>query len=232
MLPANVIAGMKRGSGMMPILLVDVQLADGTILHWSDFEGTFPMKLGVPGEKIKYEAKLKHCGPFRLSRSLKTDAGDVMVHNLSGRAPARDVSSVFAQSEFEGALVVVRWWDIAFEYALWEFHCYWSEPSDGEQEVGGRLLQLFDPSQLDAPMDTYSEQCTLEYKSERCGSTSAQLTCAKSIGDCTVRIALERFNGTPHPPPVNLQTKSASNSNVVVRGGGQHGGGIVRVNLE
>ncbi|MGH9579370.1 MAG: hypothetical protein ACRD2R_00125, partial [Terriglobales bacterium] len=200
-LPTGAAAEMKKRAGWAPVVLVDLELVNGTRLYWSDFAGSYPKKLGGPGNAA-YSAWLKNAGPFRLSRSLRTDAGDLVVQNLSGNTIDRDVLKLVKDNEFEGALVVVRFWHELLAASLMEFHGSLTEVSGDEQEVRGRILQLLDTSQMDLPQDEFSEQCTWRYKSAQCGSAGSAVSCPKDFASCqdATRAAVERFNGILGPP--------------------------------
>jgi hypothetical protein len=221
-LPANAIAILGTRSGFAPVNLVDIQTLSGDIYYWSDFAGVYPVRIGA-GPTAVYQPWVKSCGPFKLSRSLEVDGGTIVLQNLSG-ALVRDVSSTFAAKEFVGALVIYRWWSVAIEYALWEFHGYVKSPTADEQQATLPIRQLFDTSQVNA-LDVYSEQCTWRYKEDRCGSVSAQVLCSKAFGDCAIRNAIERHNGMPFAPPSSAQVPASAFPPNMPTGGGPGGGG-------
>lgn len=183
-------------------LLVDVQLQNGSVFHWATVGGAYSVVLGDPGY---YAPWVKSVGPFRFTRSLRADAGDLLLQNLSGNTIDRDVGRAFRNGEFEGALVVVRAWELRERLSRWEFHGTLTEGYANEIEAGGRLLQLVDLNQVTA-MRTYSELCTWRYQSRQCGSAGTAAICSKTLLDCLdpSRNAIERFGGFPTPPPTDV----------------------------
>jgi hypothetical protein len=219
MSPRTVPAGVKqrqRGSaGDAVAILVDVQVADGAVFHWSDFAGVYPVRLGA-GPNAAYSAWVKSAGDFQSSRASKSDSGNFVVQNLSGNSIDRDVAALLKGHEFEGALACVRFWDRLEDGSIDEFQGVLTEPEADDDQVQFRMVQLCDPNQAEIATDVYSETCTLRFKEVRCGSTSPNLTCSKRFIDCT---AVERFNGTPGVPPGSQQV-----SPIVQIGNGLGGG--------
>jgi hypothetical protein len=197
---------MKRRSGFAPINLVDVQCANGDLFYWSDFNGVFPTRLGA-GPTAQYSCWVEKVGPFSLTRSLKVDAGQIVVQNITG-AVNRDVSQVIIRREFIGALVVYRWWKIEIEAALWEFHGSVKSPRLSEASLILPLKQLLDTSQQDG-LRLYSEQCSLRYKGPMCASVSGLATCDLTFGNCQARGVQERFDGLPFATPGAAQIPSS-----------------------
>jgi len=194
------VADSQRQSGLMPDVVVDIELSDNaTRYYWSMMGGYYPVKLG-PGDsngKAKYQPFVKSFGTYKFSRSLRTDAGDLKIQNISGNSIVRDVANVLSLGEFDGALCVVRLWRQLVDAADMEVHGKLSEPVPAETEVAFRMLQLFDPSQQSIPKRGPSVNCTLRYLSAQCGSTSINPTCGLTFADCTANTAVERFNGLP-----------------------------------
>lgn len=180
-----------------PVVLCDIQTYDSQLYYWASKGGTFPAKIG--GGTQVYQERVKSAGPFTRSRSLRTDAGNLILENLSGPAFRRNTRYSLGMHEFEGALCVVRYWSIESDAVRFEFHGFLSETDASETEAQFRVLQLLDGSVIDVPDDDYSETCTLRYKGPLCGSSSPNASCDHTIGVCTSR---SRFNGTPNPPPL------------------------------
>jgi len=203
---------------MLPLLL-DIELADSTRHYWATHAGTYPVALGA-GPTAAYLPWVLAAGPFRQSKSMRADAGELVVQNLSGNTIGRDVAAALKAKEFEGALCVARSWNVRSAAAEFEFHGYLLNPRADAAEVRFRLRQLFDPNQYDVPDLAVSEHCTWRYKSKQCGSTSSEAACDFTFAACVVRAATERFNGVINPPP---QTQFAQP--IATRGGGGAGGG-------
>jgi hypothetical protein len=220
---AALIAEKKKRAGVTPVMLLDLLLRNGTYKYWSDFAGSYPMKLGAGGD-VAYSPWIKSAGPFRFSRSLRADAGDIVVQNLSGNTLEREVALAIKASEFIGALAVFRSWYPLLAESEFEFHGYLTKPVVGPTEASFRLLPLLDTNVQNVPAESYIQQCSWRFKGALCGSTGTATHCPKDFPSCedSSRAAVERFNGTPHlPSTISLAmpvTPPAS-------GGGGGGGG-------
>jgi hypothetical protein len=151
----------------------------------------------------QYSPWIKRAGPFRRTRDFRTDAGDLVLQNLSGNTVQRDLSKEIVTREFEGALCIVRLWSPLLQDIADEFHGYLSEQSAPEDEFSLRMLQLFDPAQYDIAEDLITDTCSFRYKSAQCGSTGSAGSCSKRFSDCidATRAASERFDGVLNPAP-------------------------------
>jgi phage-related protein len=226
-LPAGTEAFLARQGGMfVPVVLVDIQTIDGTQYFWSDYEGTYPAKI-VGGNQF-YNGWIKSGCNFTRSRDMSSNAGDLLLQNLSGNTIDRDVASALKNHEFEGAYAVTRLWVPLLDAAIDEFHCSLTEPTSKEDEAGARELQLFDPAQFVIAGDVQVETCTWRYKSLQCGSTGSASACPKRLVDCqdATRAAQERFPAilTTVPNTVFTQPPSVLIPGDVQRGGGVRGG--------
>jgi hypothetical protein len=193
---------LKKQGSFSFITLLDLELRDGTNYYFSDFEGVFAKKLGVAGS-VAYKPYLKYAGPFRISKNLRTDAGDIVISNLPGNTIDREVGAAMKAREFEGAMAIVRYYSTVLDLSMIEFHGTLGEQRGNDSEASFRLLQLLDTNILDAPIDVYSEACTWRFKSRQCGSTGSAASCPKDFASCkdATRAASERFNGIPMVPP-------------------------------
>lgn len=169
-----------------------------------------------------YSGWIKNGFNFTRTRDLSTNAGDLVIQNLSGNTIVRDVSNALDAHEFEGALCIVRLWLPLFDQAMDEFHCSLSEPSPGEDECSFRQLTLLDPSQYFCADDPQGELCTWRFKSAQCGSTGAAATCDFKMTTCqdANHLAQERFNGILAIVPGNIFPQSTHTG-----GGGDDGNG-------
>lgn len=197
---------LAKASGFELAWLLDLQLADGTLLYWSDVAGTYPVVLGA-GPTAVYSAWIKSIGSFKFSRTLFADGGAVTVQNVSGNTIERDISKKIRASEFSGALAVLRAWQPLAAGVAFEFHAYLAPPQvrGGSSDVVLQLRQLGDPNQGQVPKEVDSENCTLVYKGPRCGSTGSAAACTFDYPACVdaTRAAPERFNGFPSPAAVD-----------------------------
>src|SRR3954465_2942735 len=205
-MPRTLAAGMAtdlgKQSGFADIALLDIQTVDGTQYFWTDNDyAQYPTKL--TGANVAYSPWLKSVGPITISRDFTTDAGDIVVQNLSGNTIARDVSLALTNHEFEGALAILRLWLPPVNAAMLEFHGYLSEQKPGEEEASFSLLQLDDVAQFSVSEEVISEMCRWRFKSAQCGSTGSATICKKRFPDCAdaTRAATERFNGILSAPP-------------------------------
>src|SRR4051812_3284725 len=195
--PIGAAAVCKRASGgVEPILLLDVETADGTLYYLTDFQGSYPMVLGAGGNAA-YIPWLKRIDRFTSSRSSRTDGGDIFIQNLSGLGVVREVAAALDAHEFEGALAVLRFWKLEISAALERWDGTLGEQSAQDDEIQVHLGQLMNPNEDQVPLYSCSEQCIWRYKSPQCGSTSGLATCSKTRADCVTRGAIERFSGIP-----------------------------------
>jgi phage-related protein len=189
-------AWLKRQGGIVqPVLLLDIQVSDGTNFFWSDLEGTYLSE--ITGANQFYNGWIKSVNAFQLTRDLSTNAGDITVQNIFGNTIDRDVATALRNHEFEGALCIMRLWLPIFDAAMDEFHGCISEQTPGEDEFTFRHLQLFDPAQYDVADDIIGEMCTWRYKSAQCGSAGVASVCDFRFSTCNDanHQAPERFNG-------------------------------------
>jgi phage-related protein len=194
-MPAGFEPFIKNQASLAPVLLADIQTADGAQYFWADVEGTYLSK--ITGAQQFYYGWLKRGQSFSVARDLTTSAGDVVVQNLSGNTIGRDVQSALVNHEFEGALCIVRIWLPLFDASMTEFHGYLAEQNPVEDEASFRHLQLFDPAQYDVCNIIISELCPWRYQSAQCGSAGTATTCDKKFTTCsaTDHAAQERFSG-------------------------------------
>jgi len=225
--PDFVINELKLQSGPLgEIALLDIELRDFTQYFLTDTEGRYPSVLA--GMDKNYVPWVKSAGPFRMSSDSRTDAGDLILQNISGNPIEREVAGAFKAKEFEGALVVLRLWLPLCGYAIYEQHGTLTDQRGDYEDVGFRLTQIFDANLYFVADDIDSATCTLLYKGGLCGSASGQASCNKTIPDCGVRAARERFNGTPGVPPGFVYPTPTIGGGGPLRGplgGGPVGGG-------
>jgi phage-related protein len=197
----------KQGGMFVPVVLLDIQTLDGSQYFWSDYEGNYPTKF--TGATQFYNGWIKSGCNFTCTRDMTSNAGDLLLQNLSGNTIDRDVAAALKNHEFEGAYAVTRLWIPLLDVAVREFHCSLSEQNPKEDEAGFRELGLFDPTQYVLAGDVQVETCTLRYKSLQCGSTGTAVACPKRLVDCqdASRAAQERFNAilTTIPTTVFVQ---------------------------
>lgn len=222
----------RQGGSFMPILLVDIQTLDGTQYFWSDYEGMFPAKM-VGGNQF-YNGWIKSGCNFTRTRDMTSNAGDLLLQNLSGNTIDRDVAAAIKNHEFEGAYAITRIWVPLLDVAIDEFHCSLTEQNPKEDEAGARELQLFDPSQFVIAGDVQVETCTFRFKSAQCGSTGSATFCPKRLVDCqdATRLAQERFPAilTTVPNSVFVSPIGSGGVGPIDRIGGGRGG-VRRPNL-
>lgn len=201
-MPVTTPAGAQGGrAGYAPIVLVDVELQDNaTRYYWADRGGLYPMKLGAGGNQ-QYQPFVKSFGPYKLTRTLQTDGGTVVIQDLSGNSIERDVSKAFVAAEFVGALCVIRLWDQRLAVARRELHCKLSKPVVTDVDLTFSPVALFDPTAYDA-LRMYQATCIWRYLSPACGSASPLATCQLDFGSCNTRGAVERFSGVPFAIPL------------------------------
>jgi hypothetical protein len=182
-----------------------------------------------------YKPWLKKLGAFRVIKHLRADNGEVTIQNLSGNPVVKEFPTVLDMRELEGAFAILRFYNPLLGASVDEYHGFLSEMSDNEQDVTFRLIQLLDTGEIVVPLDIQSEQCTLDYKGDMCGSTHASATCDRTFGACVTRGVQERFNGIP----VGVQlvtiapTRPVGGDGGVLGGHGGDGGrgGLHRPNL-
>ena len=195
---------LKRRGGAAMVLLLDLSLYDGSNFYWSNYAGSYPARITAGNQN--YSPWIKSAGPFRITRTLTTDAGDIVCQNLSGNTVERDVSKLLRDHEFEGALAILRFYYSEAEASLFELHGKLSEPNPKETEFKFRILDLFDTSGIACPQYYYQSSCLWRYKSAQCASAGSATSCPKDYASCihATRNAGERFSGIVTPPPQNM----------------------------
>ena len=203
----------KQGATAFPVVLLDIQTIDGTQYFWSDYEGNYPARIVAGSPSTFYHGYIKSGCSFTCTRDTSTNAGDLLVQNLSGNTIDRDVASALDKHEFEGAFAVTRLWIPLLDVAVKEFHTSLTEQNPTEDEASFRQLQLLDPTQYFIAADVEGTDCTWRYKGLQCGSAGSAATCPKTFPACIdpTRAAGERFNGiittvpnTVNAPPPNI----------------------------
>src|SRR5215510_11728914 len=140
-LAANVIAEIAKRSGPGVIPLLDIQTVNGFQYWWTDTDvGLYPDKF--TGTMREYLPWLKSVGPFTTSRNFTTDAGDIVIQNLSGNSIRREAWFAMLNDEFEGAFAMLRMWLPQVNAPMFEFHGYLSAPKAQEEDAAFRMLQL------------------------------------------------------------------------------------------
>jgi hypothetical protein len=207
----------KQGGGnFVPVVLADIRTLDGTQFFWSDLEGTYLSS--ITQAQQFYNGWIKGGFKFTCAKDFSTNAGDLLMQNISGNTINRDVALALQSHEFEGALCIVRLWIPLLDAVINEFHCSLSEANPKEDEASFRPLQLFDPAQYDLAADIVSTLCILRFKGVLCGSTGAASVCNKLLATCqdANHLAQERFRA--------VLTTTANNLTVPPLG--QGGGGL------
>lgn len=183
-------------TGLAPANLLDLQTVEGNVYYWADRKLTAPCVIppedGVAGQVVTYSPWLLNVGAFKFFRSLQTITGSFLIQNISGDSMARDVEKILRASAIEGALAVYRMWEGAAQAARREVHGTLTADQITETELQLKFTGLLNPSQGDAPAESYSETCQLVWGSLRCGATGST-ECQYSFQSCQV---IERFMGT------------------------------------
>lgn len=168
-----------------------------------------------------YEPLLMSAGPFRRTRDMATDAGDVVISNLPGNPIQRDVAKLLKDREFEGALAIYRWFHPTIGKTLIDFHGTITDQQPNDNQVTFRLKSIFDPNEQDGLEFVYSQRCQWRFKSTPCGYVGGLTTCNKSFSDCQARGRDASFSGILVAPPNTVSTPVANQGG----GGGFSGGG-------
>lgn len=227
---------LSKKIGFSPIILLDIQTADGSTFFWSDFEGSYPSII-VSGTQL-YSPWVKSAGPFKRTRDLSTDTADLVIQNLSGNSIDRDAARALQQHEFEGALCMVRLFHPLSFDVIDQFYYSLTEQSPAEDEATFRLLQLFDTVQFDVAADIQADVCTHRFKEPACGSTGSATVCLKRFVDCSdaTRLAVERHNAilsiVPNATLVHIEPISDGGGNLTGRrgtGGNDGRGGTLEI---
>jgi hypothetical protein len=200
---------------------------------WGGSAGSVPvLTQNVSGPKV-YSGWIKNGFTFTRTRDFTSNAGDLVLQNLSGNSIDRDMATALKNHEFEGSLCIVQLWVPLLDAAVDEYHCSLSEATPNEDEVSFRLLQLFDPTQYFVADDVVSELCTWRFKSLACGSSGAATVCNKLFTTCkdATHLAPERFNAVLTIVPGNIFTPPIGAGNgvppkPVINSGGDRSGGV------
>src|SRR5579863_2288657 len=121
--PAGMIAELAQQRGFLPVVLADIVTGDGASYFLTDFEGTYPAAL-VSAPAQYYAPWIKSAGPFKLTRDLSTDTGDLALENLGGNSISREASLALQSHEWEGAMAIVRLWLPALGDVIDQWSCY------------------------------------------------------------------------------------------------------------
>lgn len=182
--------------GLTIIHLLDVLRADGSSYFWGSHEGVFPC--GLDGSNRTYKPWLKEPYPeIELSRSMASDAGDLLLQNLSGNTIDRDVAALLKAREFDGAYFVYRHWAIPEDAAYFEMDGYLKDQSRDDEQASFRMNQLFSPAELSAYDGLQTRDCGWRYRSAQCGMrrgtlfvplTTADIFSASTIGRASLAL--------------------------------------------
>lgn len=213
-MPTGTAQFFKQRTGFAPIVLLDLQTADGTNYYWSDFAGSYPMRLGAGGN-VAYAPWVKPGLELERTRTPRSNIGDIVVQNLSGNTIERDVMTQLVTREFEGAFCLVRLWSLALAAALDEYSGFLQDQRPGEEEFAFTLNTMIDEAGTDALDIFYQATCPWRFKSRQCGSVGSAVACNKSFTDCSdvTRAASEHFGGILAPPPLPLVRISRQHTN-------------------
>lgn len=206
-------------SRLAPAMLLDILTVNGNTYFWASHEidwdqfqppsGDDPLSFHhqfpalLADGPVSYQPYIVSAGPFTLTRSLRTDGGEIVVQNLSGNTVERDVLKALRADEFEGALAIFRVWDF-ITGTRFEFHGTLRLQSALPTQISFQLTQLLDATLQDIPQRAYSDRCTWIYKTDVCGSTGTAESCPKSAPACKDprRAAFHRFNGIVSGPQI------------------------------
>ena len=132
---------------------------------------------------VTYAPWLLGAGELAFNRSLVTDTGSLTLQNVSGDVLQTDWERVARRSTLEGALCVVRYFDLAAEFALIEQHGTLTvgDAKPG-QPVQLTLSQLMS-GQDDTPDQQVSETCQLVWGQPRCGAIG-ETECLYTYASC------------------------------------------------
>lgn len=202
--PAGLLNEFKKGMRAAEIFLLDVQCFDGTKFYWSD--ATYTVACAIDGSVQTYQPWIKSAGPFRRSKNLATDSGDIVLQNLSGNLIDRDLGKNLKDREFEGALAIGRFLVPTADIVTDQYHGTLSEQSTNEVEGQFRHLQLLDLNVRQQPIHDLQPKCPLTFKSAACGSAGSAVSCNKTMPDCAdaSRAATERFQGITVAAPESV----------------------------
>lgn len=199
--PVGLDVGTPRASTRTsaPAMLLDIQTSNNTVYFWGSHQGGFPARL--LDTEAQYFPYLISAGPFGFTRTLRADAGEIVVQNISGNLIERDVMKILRDDEFEGALAIFRLYDW-IAGVRFEFHGTLSAPEFDQTKASFKITQIFDTNSQNIPFRQYSSVCTRIYKSPRCGSTGTATMCPKTVPACKDprRAAFHRFDGVSFSP--------------------------------
>ncbi len=173
-------------SGIAPSLLLDVQTAAGDLYYWADRKVTAVPVLAatMPAtDVVSYVPWLLGKGKLSVNRSLQTDTGSITVQNLGGNSFERDFARIMRRSTLEGALFVLRYFDVAAGFAWVEQHGTLTVGDTGNTATL-QLQQLLSGSD-DTPEQNVSETCQIVWGEKRCGATGTT-ECLYTYASCQV----------------------------------------------
>jgi hypothetical protein len=189
--PPSLLAVGGAHSGIAPVNLLDVEDTNGNFYYWSDRPGNFAVaNTGGAGPYLPW---LIQVPSFTFYRSLQSDVGSFVLQNLSGDSLSRDFEKIARRSALEGAFYIYRCWQADAEAAWLEVHGTLTVPEGGigVDTVKPKAGPLFNPAQLDTPLEIYCETCQLQWGGRRCGSTE-ESECNYNLQTCQ---SVARFMG-------------------------------------
>jgi hypothetical protein len=157
----------------------------------------------LTGAAQQFKPWIKSVGDFTFTRSLRADAGEFTIQNLSGNLIDREVAALIKAGEFTGAYCIYRRHYLPADQDAFEFHGFLSELMDvNVEEVTFRLLQLFQPNELSAFDGRYTRPCRWRFQSAQCGYrrgelfvplTTADIFSASTIGNSSLTLVPDLY---------------------------------------
>ncbi len=172
----------KQGSPQLRVHLFEIELADGTRHFWATHECK-PASL-LTGAAQQFQPWITGVGNFSMTMSLRADAGEFTVQNLSGNTLDRDVAALIKNNSFRGAYVIYRRHYFPADADAFELHFKIADVVEvTEQSATFRLVQRFDLGRLSAYDRRFTRPCPWRFTSAQCGYRRGELFLAQTTAD-------------------------------------------------
>lgn len=173
-LPAGLEAELqKQFSPQECVHLFEIERSDGQRFFWATHE--ISVVSLMTGASQQFSPWIEEIGDYTRTRSVRTDAGEFKVQNLSGNTIERDVAKAVRAATFEGAYVIVRRHYVPHDADAFTLHGRLRLVEVNERSATFRMTQLFALSELQTHESRMTRPCRFTYNSAACGHRRGEL---------------------------------------------------------
>ena len=172
----------KQGTPQVLEHLFELELADGSRHFWSTHECVATSLLS--GAAQAFKPWVQSVGNFSMTMSLRADAGEFTLQNLSGNLLDRDVAALVKANHFRGAYCIYRRHYFPADADAFSLHFKVADVVEvtGEHATF-RLVQRFDLARLSAYDRRFTRACPWRFTSAQCGYRRGELFLGKTTAD-------------------------------------------------